>query len=57
MYVCICRGITSNQVAAAVCQGASCVKEVNKCIGIPVQCGKCCTYMKTLVEELVVQLS
>lgn len=53
MYVCICRRITDSQVTQAVCQGATCVREVNQQIGIPVQCGKCCTYMKTMVKELL----
>lgn len=55
MYVCICRGITDSQVANAVCQGAKCVKDVNKQVGVPVQCGKCCCYMKEVVAELVAQ--
>lgn len=53
MYVCICRGITDKHVTQAVCQGARCVKDVNKQIGKPVQCGRCCLYMKEVLQEAV----
>lgn len=56
MYVCICRGITDTQVNDAVCNGARCVREVNQCIGIPVQCGKCCQFMKQIVNQAVADL-
>jgi bacterioferritin-associated ferredoxin len=51
MYVCICRGITSNQISEAVCNGAHCIRDLNKYIGIPVQCGKCCHYMKEVIQD------
>lgn len=53
MYVCVCRGITDSQVLEAVCKGAKSAKDVNQCIGIPIQCGKCCSFMKEVVQQAV----
>lgn len=56
MYVCVCRGITDSQVTTAVSNGARCVRDVNKCIGIPLQCGRCCVFMKEVIQDAVANL-
>lgn len=40
-YVCLCNGITDEQVRRAVCCGARRPKEVYESAGHRAQCGKC----------------
>ncbi len=40
-YVCLCNGITDEQVRQAVCRGARRPKEVYAAAGHAAQCGKC----------------
>lgn len=56
MYVCICRSITDSQVTQAVCQGARHIRDINHQIGKPVQCGKCCHFMKQTLQNALTNL-
>jgi bacterioferritin-associated ferredoxin len=40
-YICLCNGITDEQVRRAVCCGARRPKEVYEAAGARAQCGKC----------------
>ncbi|WP_439135277.1 bacterioferritin-associated ferredoxin [Pseudomaricurvus sp.] len=51
MYVCLCKGITDNQIKDAVFGGASSLREVRKQLGVMSQCGKCGIMTKQIVEE------
>ena len=51
MYVCLCRGITDSQIRQAVEDGASSVREVNALLGTAMQCGKCGTATRQIVNE------
>ncbi|GAA5315604.1 MAG: bacterioferritin-associated ferredoxin [Candidatus Pelagadaptatus aseana] len=51
MYVCLCKGITDNQIKDAVFGGASNLREVRKQLGVMSQCGKCGIMTKQIVEE------
>lgn len=57
MYVCICKGITDNQIRAAVMEGANSVREVRKSLGVASQCGKCGSLARDIVRESLAQLS
>ncbi|AQA18000.1 (2Fe-2S)-binding protein [Halioglobus japonicus] len=51
MYVCLCKGITDTQIRAAVQDGASSLREVNRNLGVASQCGKCGIMAKEIVQE------
>lgn len=57
MYVCICKNVTDKQVKQAVCQGAGCLKDLNKCLGLGTDCGKCGLYARQLLRETMGDLS
>jgi bacterioferritin-associated ferredoxin len=51
MYVCLCKGITDTQIRAAVQDGASSLREVNRNLGVASQCGKCGLTARDIVRE------
>jgi len=51
MYVCLCKGITDTQIRAAVQEGASSLREVNRTLGVASQCGKCGIVAREIVRE------
>ncbi|MBR9908921.1 MAG: (2Fe-2S)-binding protein [Gammaproteobacteria bacterium] len=51
MYVCLCKGITDNQIKDAVYGGASNLRAVRKQLGVTTQCGKCGIYTQQLIAE------
>lgn len=57
MYVCICRRVTDKQVKDAVCQGARCLRDINTHVGTPIQCGKCCQFMKQVLQDTLSTLN
>jgi bacterioferritin-associated ferredoxin len=51
MYACICRRITDTQVRDAVKEGACSLREFNKTVGTPMQCGKCTVFIEEVILE------
>lgn len=51
MYVCLCVGVTSHAVAAAVAAGASTSKEVAKACGAGSECGRCRRSVRAILEQ------
>jgi len=51
MYVCLCKGITDTQIRAAVQDGASSMREVNRTLGVASQCGKCGILTREILRE------
>jgi bacterioferritin-associated ferredoxin len=41
MYICLCKGITDNQIREAVRKGATQFGQVRQELGLASQCGKC----------------
>jgi len=41
MYVCICKGVTENQIRDAIRGGLCTRKEVSRCLKVGTACGKC----------------
>jgi bacterioferritin-associated ferredoxin len=41
MYVCICKGITENQIRDAIHSGLCTRKEISRCLKVGTACGKC----------------
>jgi bacterioferritin-associated ferredoxin len=57
MYVCLCRGVTDNQIRAAVSEGASSVQDLRRCLGVASQCGKCGITAKEILHETLASSS
>ena len=51
MYVCICNGITENQVRTAIDQGARSVRDLNRELGVGGECGKCTCVARKIVRQ------
>lgn len=52
MFVCICNGITEKDIALAVEQGASNMKELREKLDIANQCGKCSQFAKATLNDM-----
>lgn len=50
MYVCLCRGVTSQAVAEAVAAGASTTKKVAKACGAGSDCGRCRRTVQAIIK-------
>jgi len=55
MYVCLCKGITDNQLRSEVAQGANSFRQVAKNTGCATQCGSCACMAKEIVEASLSQ--
>jgi bacterioferritin-associated ferredoxin len=51
MYICICNGVTDNDIKQAANNGVSSFRELRNCTGAGTQCGKCVTQAKTVLKE------
>ena len=51
MYVCLCLGITDQDIRQTVAAGASSVKQVREQLGAGSQCGKCAMHTRQLVRD------
>ena len=49
MYICICNGITDGDIKHCVQQGACCMADLQRELGVATQCGRCETYAKELL--------
>jgi bacterioferritin-associated ferredoxin len=49
-YICLCNGITDEEVRRAVCCGARRPREVYEAAGHRAQCGKCTREMLALIR-------
>ena len=50
MIVCICRGKNERDIARAIDNGASTVRDLQRC-GIGDQCGSCHTMLRTMLAQ------
>jgi bacterioferritin-associated ferredoxin len=50
MYVCLCKGVTSQTVSEVVAQGASTTKKVAKACGAGSDCGRCRRTVRAIIE-------
>lgn len=51
MYVCLCMGITDQDIIDELDQGARNLKDVSKRLGVGSQCGRCCQTAKEVVAD------
>ncbi len=54
MYVCLCKGVTSQTVTEVVAEGASTTKKVVKACGAGSDCGRCRRTIQAIIKAAVV---
>jgi bacterioferritin-associated ferredoxin len=52
MFVCLCLGVTSQEVANAVANGASTSKQVAKMCGAGSECGRCRRTVRAIIAAV-----
>ena len=53
MYVCLCRGVTEQDIHETIAAGATTAEEVMYCTGAGTGCGRCRHAVAAIVEEAV----
>lgn len=57
MYVCICAGVTDNQIKKAVASNEICsLRDLCKQYGVAKQCGNCCHHAKDVIQEALSEI-
>jgi bacterioferritin-associated ferredoxin len=51
MYVCLCTGVTDQEIRKTVAEGAASVEEVAYCTGAGTRCGTCISAIAAIVHE------
>lgn len=51
MYVCLCHGLKSRDVEAAIVQGISRPADVHRHFGVEPQCGRCLSTIKDMAGD------
>lgn len=53
MYVCLCKGITDDQIREAVESGSTHFGQVRKQLGLASQCGKCGNHAREVFNQAI----
>ncbi len=56
MYVCLCRGITDQDIKDAVANGAESYREVRDLLDLGTCCGRCSPEARAIISDEVSQL-
>ena len=56
MYICLCKGITDNQIKEAVTNGAHSIRQVRKELGVASQCCKCLPDARAIIDKQLTTL-
>ena len=51
MYVCLCNGVTEQQIRDAICDGASTLCDLSARLGVASGCGCCRTFAAQVIDE------
>ena len=51
MYVCLCRGITDQDIKDAIADGAESYREVRELLYLGTCCGRCAPEAKSIINE------
>lgn len=51
MYVCICKGITDQDIREAINNGSESFKSLKEELAVSSQCGSCVTHAKQILNE------
>ncbi|MDO4223958.1 MAG: bacterioferritin-associated ferredoxin [Acinetobacter sp.] len=57
MYVCLCRGITDQDIKNAVENGAESFREVRDLLDLGTCCGRCAPEARAIIKEEVAQIA
>ena len=52
MFVCLCHGVTSQEVCDAIAKGASTSKQVAKICGAGSECGRCRRTVRAIIASM-----
>jgi bacterioferritin-associated ferredoxin len=53
MIICVCKAVSDRQIKAAVKEGASCMRDLTRELGIGTCCGKCVPEARTTLSTFV----
>jgi bacterioferritin-associated ferredoxin len=53
MFVCLCNGITENQIRDAVGSGVRSLSELHSCLGVASCCGRCADCAQQVLNETI----
>ncbi len=51
MYICLCYGITDQQIRECVAQGACSLQDLREQLGIASCCGRCACYAEDVLQD------
>ncbi|MDR2032299.1 MAG: (2Fe-2S)-binding protein [Azoarcus sp.] len=51
MYVCICQGVTERQIHEAARNGAACLRDLRRQLGVTDGCGRCAVCAHACLSE------
>jgi len=51
MYICLCNGVTENQLKEAIANNARTMRELREQLNVATQCGKCSLQIKCLLKR------
>lgn len=51
MYICVCNGITDREIRSCVEQGACCMADLQRELGVATQCGRCAAHARELLQD------
>jgi bacterioferritin-associated ferredoxin len=54
MYICICNGVTDDQIRAEIRQGACTMRDLRIRLGIATCCGRCGQCARAILAEIAV---
>ena len=57
MYVCLCKGVTDNQIREAAHQGCGSLRDLRRELGVGGQCGKCVREAHEVLRDTRAQTS
>ena len=57
MYVCICKGITEQDIKNSVVEGAASVRDLYRELALGSQCGKCVSFAKQILGNELAKCS
>ncbi len=55
MYVCICAGVTEDQIRIAAEDGVCSMRELSRVTGVATGCGQCSMLAKAILDESLLQ--
>lgn len=57
MYVCLCRGITDQDIKNAMAEGASSFREVRDLLDLGTCCGRCTPESRSIINQELAEIA